>query len=75
MKALKFIYLLVKSIVLGLLFFNIGPGIAIGIAYFRGKLVNPGDWQQYYGIGFSIMIVILLVFGVYEISKSDKLPY
>jgi hypothetical protein len=74
MKTLKFIYLVLKMIFMTVLFFNIGPGIAIGIAYLRGKLVNPMDWQTHYGIGFSVMVVILVVYGIYEITRIDKLP-
>lgn len=75
MKTLKFIYLVIKMIFMTALFFNIGPGIAIGIAYLRGKLVNPMDWQTHYATGFSIMVVILVVYGIYEVTRSDKLPY
>jgi hypothetical protein len=74
MKTLKFIYLIVKMIFMTVLFFNIGPGISIGIAYLRGKLINPTDWQLYYGYGFSVMVVLLVVFGIYEITRIDKLP-
>jgi hypothetical protein len=75
MRTLKFIYLILKSIFFTVLFFNIGPGIAIGIAYFRGKLVNPMDWQTHYATGFSIMVILLVVFGIYEIFKQTDLPY
>ena len=71
MKTLKFIYLIVKMIFMTVLFFNIGPGISIGIAYFRGKLVNPLDWQTYYATGFSVMVVLLVVFGIYEITQIE----
>jgi hypothetical protein len=75
MKKLKFLYLVLKMTFFTVVFFNIGPAIAIGIAYFRGKLVNPMDWQTYYATGFSVMVILLVVFGIYEIFKQTDLPY
>ena len=54
--------------------FNIVPGIFIAVAYFRGKLVNPLDWQSYYLMGFSVGVVILIAYFIHSILKQD-LPY
>jgi len=54
---------------------NIIPCIVVAIYYFKGKLVNPGDWMTPYTIGFSILAVVLIVYFVYDVTRTDNLPY
>jgi hypothetical protein len=74
MKALKFTWLMAKMLFFLIVGFNLVPGIFIAIAYFRGKLLQPGDWMTHYAVGFSVGVVILFAYFIHSITKQD-LPY
>jgi hypothetical protein len=75
MKTLKFIWLMARMIFFLVVGFNFVPGIFVAVAYFRGKLINPHDWQTPYATGFSVGVVILVAYFIHSTMKSDNLPY
>ena len=72
MKVLKFIWLLIKMIILGALVFNFVPALCIGYCFLKGTLHTIG-YGTPYAVGWSIQGVLVFIYCIKDIM-NPKIP-